>query len=278
MTTKPITAIVFPFDLFGNAGTGNGARLLADMLYELLEDTARETRSIRTRAIAERLEIQECPFDTLSHFKSWRKTGHTFAARALNNSRFCLWLAGNHLGVLPVFETLGRQTLVLQFDAHLDCYDLDCTHATLSHGNWLLHCQPPGPKIIALGHRDLFLTERQKKAVFEACYPIETIAESLESVLKALKAQVESAERLWIDLDLDVLDPAYAPGVQMPMPFGLNPQQLLRMICELWSDKVVGMSLSEFDPGRDQQDRTLELLGWLIERIFLRVVEEVAGE
>ena len=273
MKARPIIATVFPFDLFGHAGTGNGARLLADMLYELLEDSLAETQPTRSEAIAKRLEIHECPFETLSELNDWLKTGRLFAERSLKKSQFSLWLSGNHLGVMPLFEKLGPDTLVLQFDAHLDCYDLDSTHKTLSHGNWLLHCKKLAPKIIAIGHRDLFVTKKQRESVFQACYPVEMIAESLESCLEAIKLQTDSAARVWIDLDLDVLDPAFAPGVSTPLPFGLTPQQLLRIIFGIWSHKIVGMSLSEFDPGRDQRDQTLELVGWLIERLLLRVVE-----
>ena len=50
---------------------------------------------------------------------------------------FVLWLSGNHLGCLPLFEALGDNALIVQFDAHLDCYDLHDTHETLIHKRWL---------------------------------------------------------------------------------------------------------------------------------------------
>ena len=50
--------------------------------------------------------------------------------------------------MLPVFEELGPDTLVIQFDAHLDCYALHDTTEELCHGNFLLHAEGPLPKIV----------------------------------------------------------------------------------------------------------------------------------
>ena len=57
------------------------------------------------------------------------------------------------------------------------------------------------------------------------------------------------------------------------MPFGLSPQQVLAGIEAAWSPKVRGLLLSEFDPGRDQGDRSLSLLMWLLEYLLLRRYE-----
>ena len=56
-------------------------------------------------------------------------------------------------------------------------------------------------------------------------------------------------------------------------PFGLLPQQMLNLMEAVWSSHVVGVSISEFDPGRDVNDQTLLLLGWLVEWILLRAAE-----
>ena len=92
-------------------------------------------------------------------------------------------------------------------------------------------------------------------------------------VAASLRKRVGKAKRVWIDLDADVLDPAFAPAVPQPLPFGLTPMQLLALLDAAWSDKVVGVSVSEFDPGRDVRDQTLNLLGWLVERVLLKKCE-----
>jgi arginase family enzyme len=267
------TAVVFPFDLFGSAGTGAGAQLLGDVLREALDDTAAEDRLTRPHAYAGQLSIEEHPFETMAQVQAWRQSGREAARRLMGEGEFVLWLAGNHLGVLPVYEELGPDALVIQFDAHLDCYDLYDTTEELCHGNFLRHADGPLPQIVNIGHRDLFLLPKDVKRTFAEAHAVETVAADLPKVLTSLRKRVGKAKRVWIDLDTDVLDPAFAPGVPQPMPFGLTPLQLLTLLDAAWSDKVVGMSVSEFDPGRDDRDRTLSLLGWLIERVLLKKYE-----
>ena len=52
---------------------------------------------------------------------------------------------------------------------------------------------------------------------------------------------------------------------------GCGKTTFLKLLDAVWSGKVVGLSVSEFDPGRDVRDTGLELLGWLIEFVLLRV-------
>ena len=81
------------------------------------------------------------------------------------------------------------------------------------------------------------------------------------------------AKRVWLDVDADVFDPAFAPGVGEPLPFGLDPREVLTLLFAAWGDKLAGVSVSEFLPARDVNDRTLELLGWLVERLLLKWAE-----
>jgi hypothetical protein len=49
--------------------------------------------------------------------------------------------------------------------------------------------------------------------------------------------------------------------------------QSLQLIDAVWNDRVAGVSLSEFDPGRDRADQSLGTLVWLIERLLLKRYE-----
>jgi arginase family enzyme len=260
------TAVVFPFDLFGNAGTSAGACLLGDVLNEVIADIELETRATRQDAFRGKLRVEECPFDTLEQLNHWRETGREAVREYLDHGEFVLWLSGNHLGVLPVYEELGPRSLVVQLDAHLDCYDLHDTIADLSHGNWLLHAATPLPKVVNIGHRDLFLPAKAVKRTFVDAIP----AAEFDRGAKAVCRLAAKAERVWIDIDVDVFDPAFCPAVHEPLPFGPTPGQVLGLLDGLWSEKVAGVSISEFDPGRDVRDTSLNLLGWLLEWVLLK--------
>ena len=270
MTTR---AIFFPFDLFGSAGAKAGAELLADAFEEMLADNLREKTSTRARAYAGKVRFEECTFETLADYQDWREQARTRIHRALQRNEFLLWVTGNHLGALPLYEELGRsakKTLVVQLDAHLDVYNLsDCT-SELSYGNFLMHADGPLPPTINVGHRELLLRPEHISKYYQAHFPASALAVDEPAMLAKLRAECAVADRVFVDLDCDAFDPAFFPAVQAPRPFGLTPAFLLRLLAAIGPARLAGLAISEFDPARDSNDRCLETLMWLIEYVLLQ--------
>jgi arginase family enzyme len=270
------TAVFFPFDLFGSRGAGAGAELLADAFRELLADNRREQVPTRARAYRGQVRARELPFQTLEDYRDWRRRARRAVRAAWARDELLFWVAGNHLGVLPVYDELARNpagTLVVQFDAHLDVYNLtDCTEE-LSHGNFLLHCPRPLPDIVNLGHRELLLTPEHVAATYRATFPAAALAADPGPALAYLRGAARKARRVFLDLDCDVFDRAFFPATAQPVPFGLSPEAVLRLFDAVWSERVVGLAVSEFDPARDRDDHCLATLLWLLEYLLLKRYE-----
>ncbi len=270
------TVIIYPFDIFGSAGTGAGAALIGDELREILADNRRERVETRARCYTEHVRVRDFAFDDLDALASWRTKGRQAVRQVLRQGEFLIWIAGNHLGALPVYDELsaaGEGELVVQFDAHLDIHHFAECATQPSHGNFLLHCEGPLPAIINVGHRELLLTAEYVGEHFRQTFSARDLAVDADSIAAALRAKTTSARRVWIDIDWDVLDAAFFPAVARPVPFGLAPLLLLRLLEAVWSPKVAGVMLSEFDPGRDREDRSLAVVTWLLEYLLLRRYE-----
>jgi agmatinase len=274
------TALFFPFDLFGSAGAGTGTDLLADALEEMLADNQREREPTRAQAYQGQVRLRRVRLDKLTDYQTWRERARQAARRLLRSGDFFFWVSGNHLGVLPLYDELAGShpdTVVIQLDAHLDVYNLsDCT-SDLSHGNFLLHCAGSLPPVINVGHRELLLRPDYVRQYYRHTLSAAEVALHFDSALETIHKASRSATRVLVDLDCDVFDPAYFPGVAHPLPFGLSPQQVLRVLEAAWSDRLAGIAISEFDPGRDQNDRSLSLLVWLLEYLLLKRYEENPG-
>jgi agmatinase len=271
------TAVCFPFDLFGSPGAGAGPPLLADALREMLADNRRETIPTRARAYTDQVRLREITFETLPDYADWRKQGRQVARQALRAGDFLLWLTGNHLGALPVYDELAAQaakTLVVQLDAHLDVHNFHDCSAEPTHGNFLLHCDGPLPTLVNAGHRDLLLPPEYVAGYYRATYSAAELALDDRPALKALRQACARAERVFLDLDCDVFDPAFFPAVSQPVPFGLDARQVLRLLDAVWSPRVGGVIVSEFDPARDSNDQGLSTLMWLLECLLLRRYEK----
>jgi len=271
------TSIVcFPFDLFGSGGAGAGATLLADELREVLADNRRERVPTRARAYTDQVRLRELTFETLDDLNDWRRRGRQVVRQALRQGDFLIWLTGNHLGALPIYDelsSLGDSALVVQFDAHLDIHHFHDCIKELSHGNFLLHCDGPLPPLINVGHRDLLLPADHITASFRHAFAASDLAVRLPAILDQLRASAAKAERVFVDIDCDVFDPAFFPAVSQPVPFGLSPQQVLCLLDAVWSPKVAGVFVSELEPGRDRHDQSLSTIVWLLEHLLLRHYE-----
>jgi arginase family enzyme len=272
--------VFFPFDLFGSSGTSAGVELLADAFREMLSDNRHEKIPTRAASYQYQVKHREFTFETLKDYENWRVRANQAVRQAFARDEFLIWITGNHLGALPVYDVLSglEDTLVVQFDAHLDVYNLiDCT-TELSHGNFLLHCDGALPRIINLGTRELLLRPDYVRKYYHGVHTNSALALDPAPAIQSFKRECAKAKRVWIDLDCDVFDPAYFPALSQPLPFGLSPWLLLRLLDAAWSDRVIGLSLSEFDPARDVRDISLSTLVWLLEYLLLKRHERSRDE
>ena len=273
------SVVCFPFDLFGSGGSAAGAELLADELRTILADNRRETVATRAAAYSDHVRLRRLTFDTLAKLQGWRRQGRRAVRRALDEGDFLIWLAGNHLGALPVYDELAalpQPPLIVQFDAHLDVHHFASCSPELSHGNFLLHCAGPLPPLLNVGHRELLLTHEYVQRFYRATFAASELAIDPRPALEHVARSCAAATSIFLDLDCDVFDPASFPAVARPVPFGLSPPQLLPFIEAAWSGRVAGVLLSEFDPGRDHNDRSLATLIWLLEYLLLKRYEPPA--
>lgn len=262
---------VCPFAQFGNAGTQSGAELLGDAVREMLADNGRERRPHRGKAYQNQVRIEELDLATPADANQWRESANSFVKRCLAKCEFFVWIGGNHLSVLPVYESLSSldDSLVVQLDAHLDVYHFADTVRELSHGNFVRQLPAHRPEIINIGHRDQFLKPETIAKNFRSAHGIEDLATDSAAVEVDVRQRVQNAQRVVVDIDWDVLDPAYFPAVVDAVPLGLSPTMLLTVLRWVWGPNVVGVCFSEFDPGRDDRDRSLQLAMWLIEQTLL---------
>jgi arginase family enzyme len=267
------TAIFLPFDLFGSSGPGAGAELLAEAFEEILADNRRERVPTRARAYGGQVRVRHFTFETLAAYQDWRPKARRLVRQAFRRGDFLIWITGNHLGVLPIYDELSgtpADTLVVQLDAHLDIQHFTDYTTEPSHGNFLLHCAGPLPPVFNVGHRDLLLLPEYVQQYYRGTYSAAALAVDPGPALEAVRTVSRAARRVFLDLDCDVFDVAFFPAVAHAVPFGLSPHLVLRFLDAAWSERVAGVAVSEFDPGRDRNDQSLATLAWLLEYLLLR--------
>ncbi len=167
-------------------------------------------------------------------------------------------LGGEHTITLGVTKGLGvkaAKTAVVSFDAHLDLR-YEFLGSTLSHTTFmqLISEEVKPAKIVEVGTRSVSKEELAyaKKAGVEFFTSQQILKQGSLLVGEQLKEKLLPYENLYLTVDMDVLDPAFAPAVQNPEPEGITTTDLIDLACELCDKRMVGFDVQEIVPSYDQ--------------------------
>lgn len=151
---------------------------------------------------------------------------------------------------------------MLHFDAHLDTWDV-LHGADVWHGSPfrraaeeglldLEHCQHVG---IRGGVYDRSELDDDRRAGFEFIHAEEFEDRSIDDVVAQVRRRL--ADRpVYISIDIDVLDPAMAPGTGTPEVGGLTTRELFAVLRRLRGLPIVGCDVVEVAPAYDNSDVT----------------------
>jgi len=167
-------------------------------------------------------------------------------------------IGGEHTITLGVLKGLGdkaKDTAVVSFDAHLDVRN-EYQGLTLSHTTFMrvINEDVKPAKIIEVGTRAVSKEELAyaEQAGIDFFTSQQIRKEGATETIQRLKEELASCKRLYLTVDLDVLDPAFAPAVQNPESDGLETHTLLDVLCALCDKRVVGFDVVELAPVYDQ--------------------------
>ncbi len=160
-------------------------------------------------------------------------------------------LGGEHSITYATYTSFPKETGYVVFDAHYDLRD-EFADIKLSHASYLRRIveERGSENILHVGARAFvkeeleFLTENKIKTITD-----KQIRDGKGPGL--LKDHVSTFDTIYSSFDLDVLDPAYAPGVGNPEAVGVTSRELFDMIHTLQETKVTGVDIVELNPYHD---------------------------
>jgi agmatinase len=177
-----------------------------------------------------------------------------------------LTIGGDHTIALPLLRAMaqrhGGPVAVVHFDAHLDTWDsyfgADYTHGTpfrraseegLIDRSGSMHVGIRGP-LYATG--DLADDEQLG---FQIVHSREMDDIGARGVIERIRARVQERP-VYVSVDIDVLDPAFAPGTGTPEAGGLTSRELLAVLRSLAELDLVGADVVEVAPAYDHAQVT----------------------
>jgi agmatinase len=174
-------------------------------------------------------------------------------------------IGGDHTIALPLLRAVSRihgPVALLHFDAHLDTWDTyfgePYTHGTpfrravedgILDTEAISHVGTRGP---LYGKKDL---EDDRRLGFGIVTSSDVLRRGVDETVDALRQRI-GARPLYVSIDIDVLDPAHAPGTGTPEAGGMTSRELLEIVRGLRGLNLVGADVVEVAPAYDHADIT----------------------
>jgi agmatinase len=164
-------------------------------------------------------------------------------------------LGGEHTITLGAMRSIGENVALVSFDAHLDLrneyMDLTTSHTTFMRR---IDEQINPHKILEIGTRAVCKEELDyaAKSDIEFLTVQQIRRDGFQKTTEKIDALLADCERIYITVDMDILDPAFAPAVQNPEPDGLDMPLFLDLLGIVCNDRVVAFDLVEVAPHYDK--------------------------
>ena len=214
-----------------------------------------------TQQVVDAGDIAANPFDIEEAISSIHKSYDQLSERA----KKIVTIGGDHTITLPILRSLKSKhgpISVVHFDAHLDTWDsyfgADYTHGTtfrraseegLLDPEGCMHIGIRGPLYAAKDLTD------DKALGFQIFSSVEFQDLGVNAAIEKMKARV-GTRPVYISIDIDVLDPAHAPGTGTPEAGGLTSRELLSVVRATAGMNVIGADIVEVAPAYDHAQIT----------------------
>jgi arginase len=181
----------------------------------------------------------------------------------LEKRRRPVCLGGDHSITYPIIQAFGKvfkDLTIIHFDSHPDLYDN-------FQGNRRSHASPfarimeekLAKRLIQVGIRTMNPQQKKQAARFGV--------EIFEIGRKRALEEVKTWCPVYVSFDMDVLDPAFAPGVSHREPGGMSVREVLEHLHSITAT-IVGADVVEYNPSRDVSDLTATVAGKILKELL----------
>jgi arginase len=184
------------------------------------------------------------------------------ATAAARDGAIPIFLGGDHMVTYPIINGLAvvhGAINILHFDAHPDLYD-DFGGDPLSHASPFARIMEKGlaKRLVQVGVRTMNAHCRDQVGRF---------AVEVVEMRDFAPDRVPIPEvPLYISIDMDAFDPAFAPGVSHHEPGGLSVREMLSVLHRIQTP-IVGADIVEYNPARDVNGMTAVVAAKLVKEI-----------
>lgn len=257
MSGTPVNLLGIPFD--GKSSFKGGARFAPHRIREEMRSPAYNSYSENRNPVLESNALNDLGDLQITTYEELKPA----LQDKVNTRSKYLFLGGDHSVTYPIVDVLHQlhgPFHILHFDAHGDLYD-EFEGDKFSHACPFARIMERGlaSSLTQVGVRTMTPHQFDQAQKFGVeVYEMKDIAHFDPSWIDG---------PLYISLDLDIIDPAFAPGLSHREPGGVSPRMLIDWLHEI-KVPVISADLVEYNPIRDIDDRTATVCYKLVKELL----------
>jgi agmatinase len=196
----------------------------------------------------------------------------TFTSDLLKKNKFPIAIGGEHSITSGIVQAYPKDIAVLSLDAHMDFrdeyenekYNHACVIKRISE-----HITIKSIAILGVrsAEKEEYINAKKQNLFYIDSFEIKKndIEKTIEKTKNFLKDK-----KIYLTLDIDSIDPSFAPGTSTPEPFGITPFDLIDII-DAFSSQLIGFDVMEVCPDYDNGETSIlagKIIRYVIEKVY----------
>lgn len=257
------------------AGSRFGPGAIRDLSANL------ELYSVRSDIDLEKVPVHDMgDLDTLEGMEETLQRISSVCAELVAGGKIPIMAGGEHTITKAAIDALSKDLGLVSFDAHLDLRD-EFLGERIMHATFMRRvAERIGPDhVMEVGIRAFSKPELDycKESGLQVVTPLELRKSSVEKTAQRIRGFLSKFTHSYVTVDIDVLDPAYAPGVGNPEPDGLTTDELLTLVQASMGRNIIGLDAVEVAPELDSGQTAAACAKVIFEAIAALSVRGASG-
>ena len=185
------------------------------------------------------------------------------------SSKIPISIGGDHSISRQIINALAKRhgkISLVYFDAHPDFVSSTTNYYGSVVNDVLSNIEIASSVQIGIRTPEQEELDNIKKFNLEVITPFDIQKHGIKLVTNSVLHRL--GDKVYVSFDMDCIDPAYAPGVSVPVPMGLNSTDAVYLLKEIAKKGIVGMDIMEVCPSFDVKDRTSHLASRIISEVL----------
>jgi agmatinase len=185
------------------------------------------------------------------------------------SSKIPISIGGDHSISSQIINTMAKRygkVSLVYFDAHPDFVSSETNYYGSVVNDILSNIEIDSSVEIGIRTSEQEELDNIKKYHLEVITPFDMREQGIKQVANSVLNRL--GDKVYVSFDMDCVDPAYAPGVSVPVPMGLSSTDAVYLLREIVKKGIVGMDVMEVCPSFDVKDRTSHLASRIISEVL----------